>query len=70
MAAGTGIDQLYQEKKTDCQRIRSMQEENTRLKLDGVTYRCEKLDCGLRVPPNAYTPKIKPSHRFSIRINA
>ena len=53
------IDQLYQEKETDRQRIRSMQEENTRLKLDGVTYRCEKLDCGLRVPPNAYTPKIK-----------
>ena len=39
--------------------LHDMQEENTRLKLDGVTYRCEKLDCGLRVPPNAYTPKIK-----------
>lgn len=41
----------------DRKRIRELMEENTRLKLDNVTYRCEKLECAVRMPPNAYTPK-------------
>lgn len=51
------IEELYGQIGDDRQRIRELTEENTRLKLDNVTYRCEKLDCGLRIPPNAYTPK-------------
>lgn len=53
------IEELYKQIGDDRQRIRELTEENTRLKLDNVTYRCEKLDCGLRIPPNAYTPKVK-----------
>ncbi len=53
------IEELYKQIGDDRQRIRELTEENTRLKLDNVTYRCEKLECGLRIPPNAYTPKDK-----------
>lgn len=51
------VDRLYRNIEDDRQRIRALTEENTRLKLDGVTYRCERLECPKRVPPNAYTPK-------------
>lgn len=51
------VEKLEAQVDEDRQRIRELMEENTRLKLDGVTYRCEKLDCGVRIPPNAYTPK-------------
>lgn len=50
------IDSLYQTIEDDRQRIRQLTEENTTLRLDGATYRCEKLGCAKRVPPNAYTP--------------
>lgn len=55
------IDSLYATIDDDRQRIRELTEENTNLRLDGVTYRCEKLECSLRIPPNAYTPKSTPS---------
>ena len=51
------IDGLYAQIGDDRQRIRELTEENTSLKLDNVTYRCENLGCAKRMPPNAYTPK-------------
>ena len=51
------IDQLYQEKETDRQRIRELQEKNTQLTLDlqaANFKKCEKKGCGDRQPPTGY----------------
>ena len=51
------IDQLYQDKETDRQRIRELQEKNTQLTLDlqaANFKKCEKKGCGDRQPPTGY----------------
>lgn len=55
------IDQLYQEKETDRTRIRELQDENFKLKLDKQTLefiRCNNaLKCVDRDPPNEFIKK-------------
>lgn len=51
------IDQLYQEKETDRQRIRELQEKNTTLALENTSLRikeCQVKGCPNRVPPSDY----------------
>ena len=51
------IDQLYQEKETDRQRIRELQEKNTALTLENQSLkikRCEVKGCKDRQPPSDY----------------
>ena len=51
------IDQLYQEKEADRQRIRELQEKSTALTLDNQVLRikeCQVKGCGKRVPPSDY----------------
>lgn len=51
------IDQLYQEKETDRQRIRELQEKNTTLALENTSLRikeCQVKGCKNRVPPSDY----------------
>ena len=51
------IDQLYQEKETDRQRIRELQEKNTALTLENQSLkikRCEVKGCKDRRPPSDY----------------
>lgn len=51
------IDQLYEEKEADRQRIRELQEKTTALALDNQVLRikeCQVKGCGKRVPPSDY----------------
>ena len=51
------IDQLYEEKNTDRQRIRDLQEKNTTLTLENQTLRfkeCQVRGCAKRIPPSDY----------------
>lgn len=51
------IDQLYQEKEADRERIRQLQEKNTQLSLDiqkADFLRCEVKGCSNRQPPTGY----------------
>ena len=51
------IDQLYKEKEDDRQRIRELQEKNTKLALENTSLRikeCQVKGCKSRVPPSDY----------------
>lgn len=51
------IDQLYQEKEQDRQRIRDLQEKNTTLALENTSLKireCQVKGCANRVPPSDY----------------
>lgn len=51
------IDQLYKEKEEDRQRIRELQEKNTKLALENTSLRikeCQVKGCKSRVPPSDY----------------
>lgn len=51
------IDQLYEEKEADRQRIRELQEKTTALALDNQVLKikeCQVKGCGKRVPPSDY----------------
>ena len=51
------IDQLYQEKESDRQRIRELQEKNTALSLENQSLKikeCQVRGCGKRQPPSDY----------------
>ena len=51
------IDQLYNEKEDDRQRIRELQEKNTKLDLENTSLRikeCQVKGCKSRVPPSDY----------------
>ena len=51
------IDQLYQEKESDRQHIRELQEKNTALSLENQSLKikeCQVRGCGKRKPPSDY----------------